>query len=775
MRFRVMRFRGHALALILMATAGMQARAGVSDADTGATVTRIEVVGALPFLDGEIGRDTLPYTVQMLDRSALGGSQSERLTDALARRLNGVNVNEIAGSPFQADVSYRGQRASPILGTAQGMSVYLDGVRINEPFGDVVNWDMLPEAAIARVSLVSGSNPLYGLNALGGALALQTRSGLDDSGVDAELSGGGAGRRRVDLSWGGHGTDGWHGFIASTLFDERGWRDASDGRFGNLFAKGGHARADASWSVSLLLANSHLIGNGLLPSWSEDEGVRQVGLYEQDRRAVYTYPDITINRLRQAAVQFERRLGHGLKLAGGAYLRASRRDTVGGDVNDDYADYVDACGAGLDACGLTREQEAALHPASLNAAATRQVGRGANLVLHGAHAAHQFDLGVSIDHSRVDFAQFEQDAWFTPQREAIADPQADREAGPSVAGTQRTLAAYVFDAWALEAATSVSASARMNVAHVGNALANEDGPRASEAFTYRRLNPSLGFTRRSGALTWYANAAQGTRVPTVIELGCADPLRPCRLPAGLQSDPYLKQVVARTFEAGVRADWGGVEANAGVYRGVNRDDILFLSSGASQAGYFANFDRTLRQGVELGAAGRAGQLRWRIGYSYLDAVYDADGSLFTGARTVQVWPGMRIAGLPCHTLKLGADWDAAPGWSLGADLQAQSSLVTQGNEDGAIDDDGTRADWSVRGFALLNLHASWRPAPGWELFARASNVLDRRYETYGLVAPNLFPGGTLVRPQEQAGSMVQSRFVAPGAPRLLTAGLRYRF
>jgi len=654
-------------------------------------------------------------------------------------------------------------------------SVYLDGVRVNEPFGDVVNWDMLPEAAIARVHLVSGSNPLYGLNALGGALALQTRSGLDESGIEAELSGGMAGRRRADLSWGGRTADGWHGFAASTLFAERGWRAASNGRLGNLFLKGGHAGSNANWSVSLLLAHSRLIGNGLLPSWSEDDGVRQNGLYEQDRRAVYTYPDTTVNHLRQAAFQFEQRLGHGFKLAAGVYLRASRRATVGGDVNDDYADAVDACSANAAACGADPEQSAALHPASLNTTATHQVGRGANLVLHGARAAHRFDLGLSIDHSRVDFAQFEQDAWFTPQREAIADPQAARTAGSSVTGSQRTLGAYVFDAWALDAATSLTAAARMNLAHVGNTLATEEGPQAPEAFTYRHFNPSLGVTHRSGALTWYANAAQANRVPTVIELGCADPAQPCRLPAGLQSDPYLKQVVARSFETGLRADWGGVEANAAIYRSVNRDDILFISSGVSRAGYFANFDRTLRQGAELGVSGRVASLRWRAAYSYLDAVYDSDGALFTGTRTVQVRPGTRIAGLPRHTLKLGLDWEATPRLSLGADLQAQSPLATQGNEDGAIDDEGTRADWSVRGFALLNLHASWRPAPGWELFARASNVLDRRYETYGLVAADLFPGGTLLRPQAGAGHAAPSRFVALGAPRLLTAGLRYRF
>jgi outer membrane receptor protein involved in Fe transport len=735
-------------------------------AEPEAPPARVEVIGVLPFLDAGVERDALPYTVQVLERDAVRGARAERLTDAMARGLNGVNVNEVAGSPFQVDISYRGQRASPILGSAQGLSVYLDGVRVNESFGDVVNWDLLPETAISRATLVSGSNPLYGLNTLGGALALRTRSGLDESGFEAELGAGMAGRRRADLSYGARTASGWHGFAAATLFQENGWRAHSDGRLGNLFAKAGHAGVATRWSVSLLAAHSRLIGNGLLPQ----------DLYDTERRAVYTFPDGSRNRLRQSAFELDQRLARGLRLGVHAYLRASRRATVGGDVDDDYADYVEECAT---ACA----QGVVPHTASLNTTLTSQVGRGLGAVLHGARGAHQFDLGASFDGSRIAFSQFEQAARFSAEREAIAAGGAEREAGSSVQGRARSFALYAFDTWAITPATRLTASARLNLAQVANTLTTEDGPQAPEAFRYRKLNPSLGLTHQAGPLTWYANAAQGNRVPTVIELGCADPAQPCRLPVGLQSDPYLKQVVARTFEAGVRAGWGGTQASLNAWRNLNRDDILFVGSSVSHAGYFANFDRTLRQGAELDVSSRTDSLRWRLGYSWLHAVYDAGGTLFTGARTVRVRPGMRIAGLPRHTLKLGLDWEAAEGLVLGADLQALSSIVTQGNEDGLIadpgDDDGDaaprRADWRVRGYALLNLRASWRPAPGWEVFARAANVFNRRYETYGMVAPDLFPGGTLLRAHETGAQLLNARFVAPGAPRMLSAGLQYRF
>ena len=157
----------------------------------------------------------------------------------------------------------------------------------------------------------------------------------------------------------------------------------------------------------------------------------------------------------------------------------------------------------------------------------------------------------------------------------------------------------------------------------------------------------------------FANVAQSNRVPTVIELGCADPAQPCRLPVGLQSDPFLEQVVSRTVEAGLRWHADDASLSASLYRTVNRNDILFLSTGASQQGYFSNFERTRRQGLDLAASKRFGQFDVRASYNYLEAVFDADGELFTGARNVSVTRGTRMAGLPRHTFKLAVDWKRA--------------------------------------------------------------------------------------------------------------------
>jgi len=744
-----------------------------------AAIPVVEVIGLAPLPGLGIERDLLPYPVQLATEKTIRKAGGENLAEFMSRNLTGVNVNETSGSPFQNDLTFRGFRASPVLGSSQGISVYLDGVRVNEAFGDVVNWDMLPESAIGSLLLVPGANPLYGLNTLGGALAFTTKSGLTHPGGELEFSLTDEGRRRADLAYGWQGEGGWHSFIGATLFDDDGWRDHSSGHLGNVLVKVGRSLGATDWSASLLGGRSRLLGNGLLPD----------PLYGDDRRAVYTYPDTTRNRLWQGTLNLTHRFSQDSELSATAYARNSRRDTVNGDVSEEYDDYVEVCEDGFDSsgaplepdeCGFTRAEGAALHPGVLNTTSTRQESRGISAAFSTRRGAWRIDAGASFDHSEAEYAQYEQEAFVTDTREVIGDPDEEREPSSSVVGSSRAVGIYVAGSWAASAGTQLTASARFNRARVKNILTNERGVQPEESFTYTRLNPSLGFTHVLGnGATVFANAAQGNRVPTVIELGCADPENPCRLPVGLQADPYLKQVVARTIEAGVRGRLPGGNYSLSLHRTVNRDDILFLSS-PSRQGYFSNFERTRHQGLDATIVHQVGPIGVRFAYSYLEAIYDADGELFTGARNVEVERGMCLAGLPRHSGKVSLDWDATPQLRFGADLQASSSLLSQGNEDGLIEDleegeEPERADWRVRGYALVNLRASYRPAPKWELFARVSNVFDRRYETFGAVAPDLFPNGRQLRPHEGAVDSEHARFVAPGAPRTFIAGVRYTF
>lgn len=737
---------------------------------------RVEVIGVSPLPGQGIDRNILPYSTQVLKRDAIDAAQAANQVDYLNRRVPGVQVNDIQGSPFQGDLTYRGFRASPLLGAGQGLSVYLDGVRINEPFGDVINFDLIPEFAVSAISLVPGANPAFGLNSLGGALAYTTHDGRSAPGVRADFSFGSFGRKRVDFSYGASQDSGWHQYLALTAFDEDGWRDASEGDLQQFFAKLGRDDGATSWSLSALAGRSDLIGNGLLPAYTIDDGALTEDLYFTRREAVYTSPDQTENRLDQLAFNLQHAVDANSTLSALAYVRRSTRDTVNGDEADEPDDG-----------GSAGNPEPTGNNAAFNTTATRQTGYGAGLAYARSSGAHQFQVGASVDSARVRYRQLEQEGFFTPERGVIPAEGEPVELAANVTGRSTSFGLYATDTVQVAPRTHVTATARYNRSSVSNQLTVrdddtgivEDKPR--ERFTYRSLNPALGLAHRLGEAattpTVYANVARNSRVPTVIELGCADPEEPCRLPAGLQADPYLKQVRSTTVEAGMRwpitREW---RLNVEAYRTDNRDDILFRSVNVNgQLGYFANFPKTRNQGADIELTLSRPDFDLGLGYSFLKATYEAAGVLRQGERNVTIRPGTRIAGLPRHALKLAADWRVGAGLSVGADLQALTSRGVSGNEDGLLEDPEVGEAPQARrlrlpGYAVLNLRANWKPTRQWELYASVNNLFDRRYESFGALAETVF-GPTGVYTGEASDAL----FVAPGTPRAVFVGLRYRY
>ncbi len=751
----------------------------------------VNVVGVAPLPGLGVERDALPYTVQIGTSADLAGGENGSLAEYLLRSLSGVNATDVQGSPFQRDITYRGYTASSLIGAPQGISVFLDGVRFNAPFGDIVNWDLVPEAALAKVMLVPGSNPIYGLNTLGGALVLTTQSGLTAPGFGADLRVGSFGRTRADLAYGSNDGAGLHAFVAGTYFDEDGWRDHSNGHLGNFFAKAGYAGAHDEIEGELLYGRSSLVGNGLTPDTDYTNDGPQPALLRGDRAAIYTWPDQTKNNIWQGTLRARHAFADDLVLDTLAYVRYATRRTINGDTSDDYGDYVEACGAGFNAdggavsgdCPFTRDQGAAIAPGVMNTTTTSEHSWGVSASLASVWRAHRMTLGADYNESRVSYSQDAQEATITDERGVVPLSVAPVEFFSGVDGTTRAFGLFSTDTWAVLPRTFVTGSLRWNASRVESTLSTaDDGRQPSNTFDYRKLNPALGIAQQfDHGVTLYANASQSNRVPTVIELGCANPQLPCRLPAGLQSDPPLDQVVARTLEAGAR--WrpsAATSAWLSIYRTENRDDILFLRAANTQQGYFANFAKTRNQGVDAGLDQLIGPVTLNLRYSYLDATYQADGELASGERTIAVRPGMRIAGLPRNTVKLTASWQATPTATLAADVVAVSSVGTVGNEDGLIadpgdDGTGTAVDARVAGYAVVNLRGSYRFDRHFTVYAGVANLFDTRYNTIGSLATDLFPDGKLIAPQVQPGEAATARFAAPGAPRALFVGLRYHY
>ncbi|MEC4748428.1 TonB-dependent receptor [Methylomicrobium sp. Wu6] len=273
----------------------------------------------------QLSREELPANVQSLSSKDIKESLATSLGDLMNSKLQSVNINDYAGNPFQMDITFRGFSASPQLGTPQGLSVFLDGVRVNEPFGDIVNWDLIPMNALSGIDIFPGSNPLFGLNTLGGALALRTKNGFEDAGVDVSFQGGSWNRKKGEL------TAGWNkgklgAFLAFTGFDEEGWRVNSPSQVNQGFARFDWRDDNFSLRFSTLAVGNTLLGNGLIPK----------DMYNLHPESVFTSPDSTENELQQYNLGGELFFNDNLSLTGQIYRRDSNRTSLAGDIYEDF-------------------------------------------------------------------------------------------------------------------------------------------------------------------------------------------------------------------------------------------------------------------------------------------------------------------------------------------------------------------------------------------------------------------------------------------------------
>jgi outer membrane receptor protein involved in Fe transport len=285
---------------------------------------RFYQIGPLPGL--ALTKEEIPGNVQSISAKEIKESHAISLTELMNSKLQSVNVNDYQSNPFQMDVTYRGFTASPQLGTAQGLSVFLDGIRVNEPFGDVVNWDMLPLNALAGIDLIPGSNPIFGLGTLGGAITMRTKSGFDSNEGTVEALGGSFNRKQFQGSIGGNNGV-IAGFAAANIFSEDGWRDDSPSKVNQVFGKAEWRNENLQFGLSALYAGNKLTGNGLLPT----------EMAQQDRSQVFTSADETKNKLLQFQLTGQWDVSDTFNITGQVYKRKSKRNSRTGDVNEDFS------------------------------------------------------------------------------------------------------------------------------------------------------------------------------------------------------------------------------------------------------------------------------------------------------------------------------------------------------------------------------------------------------------------------------------------------------
>jgi outer membrane receptor protein involved in Fe transport len=801
----------------------------------GTAAARVDVVATTPLPGSDLDVRDIPAPVQTATQQDIRNSMALDLPDFLNRRLSGVTINENQGNPFQVDVNYRGYTASPLVGTPQGLSIYMDGVRLNAPFGDVVNWDLIPRIAIEDVGLVPGSNPLFGQNTLGGAISFETKDGRSHRGTAIDVTGGSYGRRAGEFESGGLKDSGWHWYLAGNWFHEDGWRVASPSDVRQIFGKVGWQGKASSVEVTSGYSDNVLLASGL----------QEQRFLVEDYASGYTLGDVTSNRSPFVNATMRHAAGT-WTVSANAYLRYLRTSTVNTNLNTDSLDEAvyqpsPADQAALRAAGYTgfptsganasntpfpfwrciaQALQLAEPAEKCNAALvdglTREYSYGASGQATWATTqkdrSNRFTAGAAWDRGTVTFQQSSQFAYINPDYtltgvNAFGDGSTNLNGEPvdtrvDLHGVPQTWSLYATDTvsgtrW------SATVSGRYNRTTISNTdrLKPGGGPGSLDADDlFQRFNPAAGvtFSPRQD-LTAYASYSEGSRAPTTIELGCADPNNPCNLPNAFVGDPPLEQVITRTFEAGVRgtAAPAHLSWSVGWFWAQNHNDILFVASAQTGNGYFKNFGETRRTGLEAHVNGRSGRVTFGGNYTFLNATYQStetiDGSSnSTNDSALDGSPGMEgvitiqhgdhIPLIPQHLGKAFADLQLTNALSLNIGLVAASGSYARGNENNAHQPDGIYylGPGTSPAYGVVNLGARYQVRRWVQVFGQINNVFDHHYYTAAQLGPTGFTDQRtfIARPLPPVDGnfpIIHSTFYAPGAPIGAWGGVRVTF
>lgn len=756
---------GAALVVAAFAPLALAQTQGESAANPAAELEAptVEVVGTTPLPGLGTPVNQVPNNVQAITGAALRNQQATELSEFLNNNIGSVNVGSGQANSFMPDFNFRGFTGSPLLGVPQGISAFVDGVRINEAFGDTINWDLIPEAAISTINLVPGSNPVFGLNTLGGALSVNTKSGKEYPGGAVTLQGGSWGRINGTVEYGAQKGN-WDFFVAGNVLSEDGWREHSSSKLNQLFGKIGYETSTFDADLSYAFADNRLEGTQTSP----------LSMLRVDPEMAYTYPDITKNKLDFLNLKLSRVLGDNQILGGNVYYRHLRTNNFSSNTNDEF----DGTAPGNLCNGSTPDTECA---ASNDKSRINTNGFGGTLqytlLSKLGERDNRLTVGASYDGGRTHFVQDTQGAVLSADRGTIGATEFERDT--DVDTNNDYFGLFATDTLALTSNTFLTLSGRYNHAKVK--LSDNIGTALNGNHTFNRFNPAVGLNWNPSAMfnTWLGYN-EGMRAPSPVELTCADPGAPCKLPNAFLADPPLKPVVSKTFELGTRgAITNNLSYTASAYRTTLRDDIQFVSENGGGLGYFQNVGKTRRQGLELGLDARFDKLTLRAAYGYINAKFltgfsesnptnstsidtNSDGE----PDTVVVRGGDTMPGIPKHNFKIRADYAVTPTVNVGLNVVFASNQFARGDEN------NQDANGKIPSYTVVNLDARWNITRQWQVFGRINNLFDKDYAVSGVVGRNFFLGQNFTFDPATAEN---EQFRTPGAPRAFFVGVRYEF
>jgi len=743
----------------------------------------VNVVGSTPLLGSGIDRDEIPAATNVLTEKDIDRTEIPSLTGAILDNIPGATVNDVESNPFQPDILFRGFTASPVAGTSEGLAVYVNGMRFNDAFGDTVNWDLIPSAAISTVN-VEASNPVFGLNALGGSVNVQLKNGFDTHGGDATGYYGSYNRQSGSFEYGQQSgnlalytsveaihDDGFRQTQASNIFrtyDDLGWR------------------SDVAEIHLNVIAADNKLGN---------PGASPVQALNSSIGYIFTAPNTVANKYVAVNLNGSYALNDSTTLQGLAYFQNLTQRVPNGatvEVSQCAAPYSTAllCNedSGVPVTGRNGVLVPNFIPSGLYSALSSQ---GLDSHVYGASTQITNDAalfgmknhlvaGASFDGSDSVFNGSTAIGGFDPiTREyigpgSVQDQPSEAVSPVTVATTTRYYAVFAQNILTLAPKLDLSLAGRFNDAETN--LYDKLGGPVTGNHSYNRFNPSAGLTYRVAPwLQFYGSYSETNRVPTPQELSCASAAVPCSLLAFFVGDPDLKQVVARTFEAGARGhitdtDGGRLGWNVDVYHTKDHDDLIYeTTTYNANLAYYTNAGSTLRQGVEANLHYDTARLHAALGYAYTDATFQSPLLLGSGSNpdsdangNEHVAPGDRIPGIPKHRGTAVLDYNLTDRWTIGGSSQLVGSQYRFGDE--------ANLTKPVGGYVIVNLNTAYKITSYITLFGVLNNAFNERYDTYGTFGPIADVPWPNV-----PGGVTDPRTAVPGSPLAGYGGVKVTF
>jgi len=730
---------------------------------------------------------TVPSAVTTITDADIEREGTGQVQEVLQQKVPGVIISDAAGNPIRSEVNFRGFTSSSVSGRAQGLAVYQNGVRINEAFGDVVQWDVLPSNAIASMSVVS-NNPSFGLNALGGAISILMKDGFSYQGGEIDVMAGSFGRAQVGVQAGGSSGNASIYVAAEGIRDDS-FRDHSDSELKRFYGDIGLRGSMAEVHFSMTAAKNEIGASAAAP----------VELLDRSWSNTFTTPQESTPEVYMPTLSATVKATNTLTLSGVGYYRNYKNSIIDGNVTE-----LEECDIGGQEGFCTEPEEG--EPAtnfisnartgefieaddfdedtlgSIERLNTKSESWGA--AFEGQEKTPLFGrpnlliAGVSYDHGESNYktsselAQIQRG--YVAAGTGVTYRDEENELSPRDLDSENTYwGVYFSNALDVTDQLTVTVGGRYNHATIKMKDNTGDFEELNATNKYDRFNPMAGANYKLfPGLSLYGGYSESNRAPTPAELGCAEPEFPCLIESFLTDDPPLDQVVGRTGEIGLRGqgfyNGGRYTWGAGLFRTMSEDDILPITNDTGRI-YFVNAGDTLRQGVELSATYETRTWNVYANYAFVDATLDKCTNPGDDGDCAFLESGDRLPGIPRHIFKAGVDYWLTHKWKIGADLVASSNSPYFPNE--VSDEEGLNA--FLPGYTRVDLHTSYDITDNIQVYGLIKNLFNQKYGLYG----TYFEAEEVSELDEALGGpgFEDSRTMSPAMPFAAYGGVKVRF